>query len=52
MMRTIALEVIMGMYQDIETASANIVDRVMEALVAGLELEFGSGLTRAATSRN
>lgn len=31
----------MGMYQSIGTASANVVDRVMAALVSGLELEFG-----------
>lgn len=39
MVRTHALEVIMGMYQNIGTAS----DRVVETLKAGLEIEFGSG---------
>jgi len=31
----------MNMDQSIGTASANVVDRVMAALVSGLELEFG-----------
>ena len=33
----------MSMDQSIGTASANVVDRVMTALVSGLELEFGRG---------
>ncbi len=33
----------MHMDQSIGTASANVVDRVMAALVSGLELEFGRG---------
>lgn len=33
----------MSMYQSIGTASANVLNGVMEALVAGLELEFGRG---------
>lgn len=37
----------MGMYQSIGTAS----DRVMEALVAGLELEFGRGAGEALAER-
>jgi len=47
MVRTQALEVIMSMYQTIGTAS----DRVMEALVAGLELEFGRGGGKALAHR-
>jgi hypothetical protein len=47
MVRTQALEVIMGMYQSIGTAS----DRVMEALVAELELEFGRGAGEALAPR-
>lgn len=47
MVRTQALEVIMSMYQSIGTAS----DRVMEALVAGLELEFGRGAGEALAHR-
>jgi hypothetical protein len=41
MVRTRSLEVVMGMYQSIAAASVNVVDRVMAALVAGLEIEFG-----------
>ncbi len=37
----------MDMSQSIGTASANVLDRVMEALVAGLELEFGRGAGEA-----
>lgn len=37
----------MGVYQVIGTASARNTDRVMEALVAGLELEFGRGAGEA-----
>ena len=33
----------MSMDQSIGTASANVVDRVMAALLSGLELEFGRG---------
>lgn len=47
MVRTQALEIIMSMYQSIGTAS----DRVMEALVAGLELEFGRGAGEALAYR-
>lgn len=39
MMRTQAMETIMSMFQPISVAS----DRVMAALVAGLEIEFGEG---------
>lgn len=41
----------MSMYQSIRTASANVLDRVMEALVAGLELEFGRGAGEALAPR-
>lgn len=41
----------MGMYQSIGTASANAVDRVMAALVSGLELEFGRGAGEALAHR-
>ena len=41
----------MSMYQSIGTASANVMDRVMEALVAGLELEFGRGAGKALAGR-
>ena len=51
MMGTRALEVIMSMYQSIGTASANVVDRVMAALVTGLELEFGRGAGEALAHR-
>jgi hypothetical protein len=47
MVRTQALEVIMSMYQSIGTVS----DRVMSALVAGLELEFGRGAGEALAHR-
>lgn len=47
MVRMQALEVIMSMYQSIGTSS----DRVMEALVAGLELEFGRGAGEALAAR-
>ena len=47
MVRTLALEVILDMSQSIGTAS----DRVMEALVAGLELEFGRGAGEALAPR-
>src|SRR3546814_19365376 len=47
MMRTQTLEVMMSMYQSIGTAS----DRVMEAPVAGLELEFGRGAGEALAHR-
>ena len=47
MVRTQALEVIMGMYQSIGTAS----DRVMATLMAGLELEFGRGAGEALAHR-
>jgi hypothetical protein len=43
MMGTTAKEVIMGMVQHIETAFSGRNDRVMSALVAGLEREFGRG---------
>jgi hypothetical protein len=49
--RTEALEVIMDMSQSIGTASANVVDRVMAALVSGLELEFGRGVGEALAHR-
>lgn len=41
----------MSMYQSIGTASANVVDRVMAALVSGLELEFGHGAGKALVHR-
>jgi hypothetical protein len=41
MVRTTDLEVIMAIYQGIGTASVQGRDRVMAALVAGLEIEFG-----------
>lgn len=41
----------MGMYQSIGTASANVEDRVMAALVSGLELEFGRGAGEALAHR-
>jgi hypothetical protein len=47
MVRTQALEVIMGMYQSIGTAS----DRVMARLMAGLEIEFGRGAGEALARR-
>ena len=47
MMGISALEIIMSMYQSIETA----LDRVMAALVAGLELEFGRGAGEALAHR-
>ena len=47
MVRTTKLEVIMGMYQSIGTAS----DRVFQALGAGLELEFGHDAGEALARR-
>jgi hypothetical protein len=47
MMGTDDMEVIMDMYQSIGTAS----DRVVETLVAGLELEFGRGAGEALAHR-
>jgi hypothetical protein len=41
----------MSIYQSIGTASANVVDRVMAALVSGLELEFGRGAGEALAHR-
>jgi hypothetical protein len=41
----------MSIYQSIGTASAYVVDRVMAALVSGLELEFGSGAGEALAHR-
>src|SRR3546814_224583 len=51
MVRAQALEVIMSMYESIGTASANVVYRVMKALVAGLELEFGRGAGKRSEER-
>jgi hypothetical protein len=51
MVRTQALEVIMGMYQSIGTASAKVVDRVIATLMAGLEIEFGRGAGEALAQR-
>ncbi|MDE8652173.1 hypothetical protein [Novosphingobium album (ex Liu et al. 2023)] len=51
MVRTEALEVKMDMSQSIGTASANVVDRVMAALVSGLEVEFGRGVGEALAHR-
>lgn len=41
----------MSIYQSIGTASANVRDRVMAALVSGLELEFGRGAGEALAHR-
>lgn len=41
----------MGIYQSIGTAAANGDDRVMAALVSGLELEFGRGAGEALAHR-
>jgi hypothetical protein len=41
----------MNMVQSIGTASVSVVDRVMEALVTGLELEFGRGAGEALAHR-
>jgi hypothetical protein len=41
----------MSIYQSIGTASANVRDRVMAALVSGLELEFGRGAGAALAHR-
>lgn len=41
----------MGMYQSIGTASVNVADRVMAALAAGLEIEFGRGAGEALAHR-
>lgn len=41
----------MSKYQSIGTASANVVDRVMAALVSSLELEFGRGAGAALAHR-
>jgi hypothetical protein len=51
MVRTQALEVIMGMYRSIGTASAKDTDRVMATLMAGLEIEFGHGAGEALAHR-
>src|SRR3546814_4216732 len=45
--RTEAKEMIMGMFQPISVAS----DRVMAALVSGLEIEFGHGVGEALAHR-
>ena len=47
MVRTQTLEIIMGMFQSIGTAS----DRVYQALLAGLELEFGHDAGEALARR-
>jgi hypothetical protein len=47
MRRTEAKEIIMGMFQPISVAS----DRVMAALVSGLEIEFGRGAGEALAHR-
>src|SRR5579871_1281115 len=47
MVRTIAMEVVMGLFQSIGTAS----DHVMATLIAGLEIEFGRGAGEALTHR-
>lgn len=44
-------EVIMGIYRSIKTASDNNTSGVLEALVAGLELEFGCGAGEALARR-
>jgi hypothetical protein len=47
MVRTQALEIIMGMLESIGTAS----DRVLATLIAGIELEFGRGAGEALAQR-
>jgi len=47
MVRTQAMEMIMGMFQPISMAP----DRVMAALVSGLEIEFGHGVGEALAHR-
>lgn len=44
-------EVIMGIYRSIETASGKNTNGVIEALAAGLELEFGCGAGEALAHR-
>jgi hypothetical protein len=51
MRRTEAKEMIMGMLQPISVASAKVMDRVMAALVSGLEIEFGHGVGEALAHR-
>lgn len=41
----------MGMFQPISVASARVTDRVMAALVSGLEIEFGHGVGEALAHR-
>ncbi len=41
----------MGIFESIETASANYSDRIMARLIAGLEVEFGSGVGEALAHR-
>jgi hypothetical protein len=51
MRRTEAKEMIMGMVQPISEASAKVMDRVMAALVSGLEIEFGQSVGEALARR-
>jgi hypothetical protein len=51
MRRTEAKEMIMGMFQPVSVASAKVIDRVMAALVSGLEIEFGHGVGEALAHR-
>jgi len=41
----------MGMFQPVSVASAKVMDRVMAALVSGLEIEFGHEAGEALTHR-
>lgn len=41
----------MGMFQPVSVASAKVMDRVMAALVSGLEIEFGHGAGQALAHR-
>lgn len=41
----------MSMYQSIGTAPGGVTDRVVEALVSGLELEFGRGFAEVLAHR-
>jgi uroporphyrinogen-III decarboxylase len=45
------MEMIMGMVQTVSEAAAKVTDRVMTALVWGLEVEFGRGAGEALAHR-
>jgi hypothetical protein len=51
MMGTQAMEIIMTMFQPISVAAVKVTDRVMAALVSGLEIEFGHGAGEALAHR-